>query len=65
MGDIAHGGDFSKSGAITSKEGGNFKILKLTLDQARGLVRFCKSTETYTYMRKNLLLFQLKKTLLS
>ena len=32
--------------------------------QARRLVRFCKSTEMYTYVRKNLLLFQFKKALL-
>ena len=37
----------------------------INLDQARGLVRFCKSAETYIYVQKNLLLFQLKKTLLS
>ena len=30
------------------------------VNQARGLVRFCKSTGTYAYMRKNLLFFSLK-----
>ena len=29
--------------------------------QARGLVHFCKSVETYTYVLKNLLLFQLER----
>ena len=33
---------------------------RFTLHQARGLVRFCKSAETYTYVRKNLL-FSLKR----
>ena len=37
-----------------------------TVHQARSLVQyFSKSAETYTYVRKNLLLFQLEKTLFS
>ena len=40
------------------------KVFQNTSEQARGLVRFCKSAEMCTYVRKNLLLFQLKKALL-